>query len=54
MSGHKPFKKLSDKLQSTPEGRAQVASQRRLTDAVIEPTKLREARGATPRQIAEA
>lgn len=54
MSGHKPFKNLSDKLRSTPEGRAQVESQRRLTEAVIELTKLREARGATQRQIADA
>lgn len=45
---------MSDKLRSIPEGRAQVESQRRLTDAVIELTKLREARGATQRQIAEA
>ena len=54
MSGDKPFKNLSDRLRSTPEGRAQVESQRRLTDAVVELTKLREARGATQRQIAEA
>jgi predicted XRE-type DNA-binding protein len=54
MSGHKPFKNLSDKLRGTPEGRAQVESQRRLTDAVIELTKLREARGVTQRQIADA
>ena len=54
MSGHKPFKNLSNKLRSTPEGRARVESQRCLTDAVIELTKLREARGATQRQIADA
>ena len=54
MSRHKKFNNLSDKLRSTPEGRAQVESERRLTDAVIELTKLREARGATQRQIADA
>jgi transcriptional regulator with XRE-family HTH domain len=54
MSGHKPFKGLSDKLRSTPEGRAQVDSQRRLTEAIVELTKLREARGVTQQQIADA
>jgi DNA-binding Xre family transcriptional regulator len=54
MSGHKPFKQLSDKLRSTLEGRAQLESQRRLTDAIVELTRLREARGATQQQIADA
>ena len=54
MSGHKPFKNLSDRLQRTPEGRAHLESQRRITDAIIELAKLREARGATQRQVAEA
>jgi DNA-binding Xre family transcriptional regulator len=54
MTGHKPFSTLSNKLRSTPEGRAQVESQRRLTESIIELTKLREARGATQQQIANA
>ena len=54
MTGHKPFKILSDKLLSTPEGRAAVEREGRLTEAILHLTRLREAHGATQQQIADA
>jgi hypothetical protein len=54
MSGHKPFKTLSDRLRSSPEGRAQIENERALTNAIVELTKLRQGRGATQSQIAAA
>jgi transcriptional regulator with XRE-family HTH domain len=54
MSGHKPFKKLSDTLQSTPEGYAAVERERRILRDVLALSKLREARGVTQADLAKA
>ena len=47
MSGHKPFKKLSDKLRSTPEGRAAVQREQQLVGDILALAHLRAARGVT-------
>lgn len=54
MSGHKPFKNLSDKLRSTPEGRAAVEREGRITRDVLMLAKLREARGVSQAELARA
>ena len=54
MSGHHNFRKLQAQIAADPERRARLESERRLTEAIIELTALREARGATQQQIAEA
>src|SRR5579883_2429493 len=54
MSGHKPFKNLSDRLRSTPEGRAAVEREKQLMRDVLALTKLREARGVTQAELARA
>ena len=54
MSGYHNFRKLQARIAADPERRARLESERRLTEAIIELTALREARGATQQQIAEA
>ncbi len=54
MSGHKPFKKLSEQLQSTPEGRAAVEQEKRILHDVRALAALREARGVTQSELARA
>jgi len=54
MSGHHNFGKLRAKIEADPKRRARLARERRLTEAIIELTTLREARGATQQQIADA
>jgi transcriptional regulator with XRE-family HTH domain len=54
MSGHHNFRKLQARIAADPERRTRLESERRLTEAIIELTALREARGATQQQIAEA
>jgi DNA-binding XRE family transcriptional regulator len=58
MSGHKNFRilreQLDKRLAQDPAGRARLESERRLTEAIIQLTELREARGATQQQIADA
>jgi transcriptional regulator with XRE-family HTH domain len=54
MSGHHNFGKLRAKIEADPKRRARLAQERRLTEAIIELTTLREARGATQQQIADA
>jgi hypothetical protein len=47
MSGHKPFKNLSDELRSTPEGRASVEQEQQIIRDIFALHKLREACGVT-------
>lgn len=59
MSGHKNFNRLRDELRAKPEYREMLqrehdARERQIVDAVVALTKLREARGATQQQIADA
>jgi hypothetical protein len=54
MSGHKPFKHLSDQLRSTPEGRAAVERERKIVRDMLALHKLREARGVTQVELAKA
>lgn len=54
MSGHKPFKRLSDQLRATPEGRAAVARQGAIVRDMLALHKLREARGVTQVELAQA
>jgi len=54
MSGHKPFKHLSDQLRSTPEGRAAVEREQRIVRDMLALHKLREARGVTQVELARA
>jgi len=54
MSGHKPFKTLSDQLRATPEGRAAVARQGALLRDMLALHTLREARGVTQVELAKA
>jgi DNA-binding XRE family transcriptional regulator len=54
MSGHKPFKNLSTKLQATPDGRAAVQRERRIMRDMLALAELREARGMTQTQLTEA
>lgn len=54
MSGHKPFKNLSDKLRATPEGRAAVARQEAILCDMLALHKQREARGVTHIELDKA
>ena len=58
MSGHKNFRILEEqhdqRLAANPDGRAELQRERQVTRAIIELTRLREARGATQQQIADA
>jgi len=54
MSGHKPFKHLRDRLESTAEGRAAVAQERQIARDLLALHKLREARGVTQVELARA
>jgi len=54
MSGHKPFRSLAEQVVSTPEGRARVEAYRRLMEAVVSLYQLREQRGLTQVDVAEA
>jgi predicted XRE-type DNA-binding protein len=53
MSGHRPFRILTEQVVATPEGRERVETYRRLMDAVITLHRLREERGLTQVQVAE-
>ena len=52
MSGHKPFKNLSDKLRSTPEGRAAVQREQQLVRDILALAQLRAVRGVTQVELA--
>lgn len=58
MSGHTNFRVLQEqhdeRLANDPAGQARLQQERQLTRTIIELTKLREARGATQQQIANA
>jgi len=54
MSGHHNFRELQARIAADPNRRARLESEHRLTETIIELTALREARGATQQQIAEA
>src|SRR5260221_3190206 len=54
MSGHKPFKDLSDELRSTPEGRAAVEQEKQIIRDILALHKLRDARGVTQVELAKA
>lgn len=54
MSGHKPFKHLKDRLESTPAGRAAIAQERQIVRDLLVLHKLREARGVTQVELAKA
>lgn len=54
MSGHKPFENLSDKLQSTTAGRAAVEREQHIVRDILALAQLREARGATQVELANA
>ena len=54
MSGRHNFRTLQDRIAADPKRRARLESDRRLTEAIIALSALREARGATQQQIAEA
>ncbi len=53
-SGHKPFKTLSDKLHSTPEGRAALERQGAIMRDMLALHKLREAHGAPQGELTKA
>ena len=54
MSGHHNFANLRARIEADPKRRARLGKERRLTEAIIELTALREARGATQQPIADA
>jgi predicted transcriptional regulator len=54
MSEHKSFSNLSNKLRSTPEGRAAVERETRIVHDMLALAKLREARGVTQTELARA
>lgn len=54
MSGRHNFRKLQAQIDADPARRARVQRERELTEAIIQLTALREARGATQQQIADA
>src|SRR5215469_7180450 len=54
MSGRHNFRELQTTIKADPERRARLEGERRLTETVIQLTALREARGATQQQIADA
>ena len=54
MSGRKSFANLKREVEATPERRARLDRERQFVHAILGLTAMREARGATQRQIAEA
>ena len=54
MSGRKRFRELADRVTATPEGRARVDEYRRLMDAIVTLYRLREERGLTQVEVAQA
>ncbi len=54
MAGHKPFKQLQDQLESTPEGRAAIAEERRIVRDLLALYELRKARGVSEAALARA
>jgi predicted transcriptional regulator len=54
MSGRKNFTNLKRQVEATPERRARLDQERQFVRTVLGLTSMREARGATQRQIAEA
>lgn len=54
MSGHKRFKNLSDQLRSTPEGRTAVEREQQIVHDVLALSELRESRGVTQVELANA
>lgn len=54
MSGRKSFANLKREIESNPERRAGLEREREYVQAVLRLTALREARGATQQQIADA
>ena len=54
MSGHKPFKNLSDNLRSTPEGRAAVQREQQLVRDILALAQLRAGRRVTQVELARA
>lgn len=54
MSGRKNFANLKREIESNPERRAGLEREREYVQAVLRLTALREARGATQQQIADA
>jgi predicted XRE-type DNA-binding protein len=54
MSGRKKFANLRREIEANPERRARLDRERQFVRTIIGLTAIREARGATQRQIAEA
>ena len=54
MSGRKNFTNLKRQVEATPERRARLDRERQFVRTILGLTAMREARGATQRQIAEA
>jgi len=54
MSGRKPFRRLAEQVTASPEGRARVDEYRRLMDAIVTLHRLREQRGLTQVEVAQA
>ena len=54
MSGHKPFKTLVEKLETTPEERAALDYERQIMSDMVTLTDLRRARGVTQEELARA
>lgn len=54
MSGRKKFASLRREVEANPERRARLDRERQFVRAILGLTAIREARGATQRQIAEA
>jgi predicted XRE-type DNA-binding protein len=54
MSGRKPFRRLAEQVTASPEGRARVDEYRRLMDAIVTLHRLREQRGLTQVDVAQA
>jgi predicted transcriptional regulator len=54
MSGRKSFANLKREVEANPERRARLDRERQFVHAILGLTEMREARGATQRQIAEA
>jgi transcriptional regulator len=54
VSGRKSFSNLTRKIEADPQRRARLDRERAFVDAVIGLTAVREARGATQQQVADA
>lgn len=52
--GRKSFANLKREVEATPERRARLDCERQFVDTIVRLTAMREARGATHRQVAEA